>query len=140
MSCRNSKIALYILPARRQPSPRGIAARRPGCRPRPAAHPLLLTPCCSLPAAYTYAKRVLIPQDNNLLGKKHRTQKPSTLLCSVLRRYNRTVCGYNRYPTRAEIFTYFYILSASFSATLCSVCRYTITVFQSKSDRAEVFV
>ena len=72
VSCGNSKIALYILPARRQPSPRGIAARRPGCRPRPAAHPLLLTPCCSLPAAYTYAKRVLIPQDNNLLGKKSR--------------------------------------------------------------------
>ena len=37
VSCRNSKIALYILPARRQPSPRGIAARRPGCRP-PLSH------------------------------------------------------------------------------------------------------
>ena len=84
VSCGNSKIALYILPARRQPSPRGIAARRPGCRPRPAAHPLLLTPCCSLPAAYTYAKRVLIPQDNNLLGKNYRKRndehKSSVLL------------------------------------------------------------
>ena len=42
VSCGNSKIALYILPARRQPSPRGIAARRPGCSP-PAAPSLLLT-------------------------------------------------------------------------------------------------
>ena len=48
--------------------PPGCAARRPRCRPA-AAHPLLPTPCCSLPAGYTYAKRVLIPQDNNLLGK-----------------------------------------------------------------------
>ena len=75
VSCGNSKIAPHILPARRQPSPRGIAARRPGCRPRPAAHPLLLTPCCSLPAAYTYAKRVLIPQDNNLLGTIFRASR-----------------------------------------------------------------
>ena len=77
IGCGNSKIAPHILPARRQPSPRGIAARRPGCRPRPAAHPLLLTPCCSLPAAYTYAKRVLIPQDNNLLGKNFGREKIS---------------------------------------------------------------
>ena len=49
LRCGNSKIALYILPARRQPGPR--VSPLPAAADPAAAHPLpptplLLTPCC----------------------------------------------------------------------------------------------
>ena len=47
VSCSNSKIASHILPARRQPGPRGAP---PAAL---AADALLPTPCCPPPAAHS---------------------------------------------------------------------------------------